>query len=118
MTSEQRHWILCGGLASGKSQVRRLLEHHGFETIDADEFGHRVLRSDGAAFAEVVARWPDVVVDGEIDRGLLASEVFSDTGQLRELESITHPHIFDAIRTRVEQISGLVYPSPDGVEDM
>lgn len=109
VTSQQRRWILCGGLASGKSQVRRLLERLGIETIDADTVGHEVLESTGAAFADVAARWPDAVVAGEVDRRWLASVVFDDPAQLRELESITHPHIFDRIRDRVEEIPGPVF---------
>ena len=88
--------------------MRVLLEDHGIETIDADKVGHEVLQSDGAAFDEVAARWPDVVVDGEIDRRSLADVVFGDRDELNVLESITHPVIFDLIRARVEEIPGTV----------
>ena len=88
--------------------MRRLLEDHGFETIDADGVGHSVLQSDGEAFAEVASRWPEVVVDGEIDRRSLAEIVFGNLDELRALEAITHPYIFDRIRARVEQIPGVV----------
>lgn len=101
-------WVLSGGLASGKTLVRRLLEESGVDTIDADSMGHLVLQSDGPAFAGVVERWPHVVKDGEIDRRSLADVVFSDPGELDTLESMTHPHIFDLIRARVEHIEAPV----------
>lgn len=108
MTDQQDRWILCGGLASGKSMVRRFLGDAGIETVDADRVGHAVLEPGGPASAEVAARWPSVVVDGAIDRQRLAAIVFDDVAELAELESITHPHIFDLIRTRVEGIDGSV----------
>lgn len=108
MTFQHGRWILCGGLASGKSVVRRLVAEAGIETIDADEVGHVVLAPEGPAFQPVSARWPSVVVEGSIDRRALASIVFSDPEEMAELESITHPHIFDLIRTRVEEIEGPV----------
>ncbi|MCH8971786.1 MAG: dephospho-CoA kinase, partial [Acidobacteria bacterium] len=43
--------MLGGGIGSGKSAVRVLLERSGVETIDADSIGHEVLEHDGAPFA-------------------------------------------------------------------
>lgn len=108
MSSEQHRWILSGGLASGKSKVREALADAGITTIDADSIGHLVTRSDGPAFAQVAERWPHVVRDGEIDRPSLASVVFSEPEELVALERITHPHIFDVIRSRVDDVVGTV----------
>lgn len=101
----QRRWVICGGIGSGKSAVRRLLEDHGFCTVDADSVGHEVLEPDGAAFAEVAARWPKVVDDDRINRTVLGRIVFSSPNELWELEEMTHPHIFGMIRDRVQGIS-------------
>lgn len=106
MAAQHDRWILCGGLATGKTQVRRLLEEAGVPTIDADSVGHKVLEPGGPAFDAVAARWPSVVVEGRIDRRALAGVVFEDSTQLAELESITHPIIFDRIRPQVEGIAG------------
>lgn len=95
MTSGPPRWVLSGGIGSGKSSVRMLLERAGLRTIDADSVGHDVLVEE--AKDEVSARWPAVVVDERIDRSALAAIVFSDAEALRELESITHPHIFGRI---------------------
>jgi dephospho-CoA kinase len=106
--TQQRRWTLGGGLASGKSAVRRLLSEAGVVTIDADRVGHDVLAPNGPAFDQVADRWPQTVESGAIDRGRLAEIVFSDPTQLKILESITHPHIFDRIRGAVEQFDGAV----------
>ncbi|HSO49482.1 MAG TPA: dephospho-CoA kinase [Acidimicrobiia bacterium] len=102
MTTENRRWLLSGGIGSGKSEVGRLLAATGIRVVDADRMGHRVLEPSGRAFGAVADRWPEVLRDGVIDRGRLASIVFADPGQLRELEAVTHPHIFGTIRDELE----------------
>ena len=108
MNTGQHRWVLSGGLASGKSKVRELLASAGVFTVDADRIGHDVLDRGGAAFGEVADRWPQAVIEGGIDRPMLASIVFRDQGELAALESITHPHIFDTIKREVEEVDGPV----------
>jgi dephospho-CoA kinase len=102
------NWLLSGGIGSGKTVVRQMLEGHGLICIDADGVGHEVLSPGGAAVGDVAARWPDCVVDGSIDRRLLGQVVFSDAGELEVLESLTHPHIFQEIAHRVESANAPV----------
>ncbi|HEX7097877.1 MAG TPA: dephospho-CoA kinase [Acidimicrobiia bacterium] len=101
-------WQLGGGIGSGKSTVRRMLEEQGVHAIDADSIGHDVIAPDGPAFAAVAERWPEVVVDGRVDRAALAATVFGDKAELEELEAITHPHIFGRIASRLQELSGVV----------
>jgi dephospho-CoA kinase len=101
-------WLLCGGIGSGKSAVRGFLEEHGVHTIDSDSVGHEVLARGGAAVAEVVATWPSVLVDGNVDRDALGRIVFADPEELRKLEGLTHPHIFSLIENRVRSLDGTV----------
>ena len=100
--------MISGGIGSGKSAVRKLLDDRDFFTVDADSVGHAVLEPGGPAFDEVAERWPEVVERGEIDRAALGNLVFADREQLRELEGMTHPHIFGIIRRRVEENQGPV----------
>lgn len=100
-----RRWLLVGGIGSGKSTVRRLLAERGVRTIDADSVGHAVL--GGEARQPVAERWPEVVLEGEIDRKLLAGIVFDDPVELVALESITHPLIFGRILAELEGFSGV-----------
>jgi dephospho-CoA kinase len=99
-------WVVTGGIGSGKSTVRQVLDDLGAVTIDSDRVGHAVL--DGAAFEAVTSRWPSAVVDGRIDRARLGAIVFSDAGALRELESISHPAIAAAIARIVEDAGDAV----------
>ena len=75
-----------------------MLADLGAYVIDADSVGHAVLA--GLARDEVARVWPEVVIDGSIDRRRLATIVFGDPAQLRRLESITHPYI----RSRVADL--------------
>lgn len=108
VTDRQRRWLLCGGIGSGKTIVRELLAKEGMNTLDADSIGHEVLEPGGAAFGEVAARWPSAVIDGRIDRSVLAGIVFTDSEELARLEAVTHPHIFGIINDRVERFEGPV----------
>lgn len=99
---------ISGGIGAGKSSVSALLADRGVLVIDADLIGHDVIASDGPAFEAVADRWPEVVVDGEIDRRALGRIVFSDPSQLEELESKTHPAIAGRIAAIVAGHEGPV----------
>ena len=96
-----RRVVVSGGIGSGKTSVLDILEQLGAVVIEADRIGHEILEPGGPAYAAVAERWPQVVVDGMIDRGRLAAIVFSDLDQLRDLEAITHPLITAEISKRV-----------------
>jgi dephospho-CoA kinase len=98
-------WLLCGGIGSGKSAVRRILQNLGISTIDADSVGHEVLEPGGAAIEAVAAAWPEVVVGGIVDRTKLGGLVFDDSAALERLEAITHPHIFALISEQIEELN-------------
>ena len=78
----------------------------GIRTVDADAVGHLVLAGEG--LAPVAERWPDVVLEGQIDRQALARIVFDDPGELKVLEAITHPLIFGRIEADLKGFSGVV----------
>lgn len=98
-------WLLSGGIGSGKSAVRRILQALGVSAIDADSVGHEVLEPGGAAVEAVTEAWPSVVEEGIVDRRKLGKLVFNDPAALSRLEAITHPHIFAVIRERLEDLN-------------
>ena len=82
-----------------------MFEGLGIWTLDADSVGHEILAGPG--LSEVAERWPEVVVNGEINRKALARIVFADLEALAELEAITHPLIFSRIESYVETVDGI-----------
>jgi len=84
---------LVGGIASGKSSVRGILQELGCVTCDSDALAHEAL-ADPAILAAIVARWGDRAVrDGRVDRGALAAIVFADPAERERLEELVHPWI-------------------------
>jgi dephospho-CoA kinase len=105
---------LTGGIASGKTLVRRVFKELGAKTIDADDVS-RELTAPGTPAAEAVLRefGPAYFLpDGTLDRKGLAEVVFADEEKRRRLEAILHPLIGDTIAARVEAFAAR---DPDAV---
>src|SRR3712207_2280356 len=90
---------LTGNIATGKSVVRKMLEHLGAFGIDADALSHQAIARGGPAHAAVVEMFGKWLLDaeGQINRAKLARIVFSDPEALARLESIIHPIVRQGI---------------------
>jgi dephospho-CoA kinase len=84
---------LTGNIATGKSVVRKMLEHLGAFGLDADALAHQVLAKGGPGNAPVAKLFGEWVVgaDGGINRARLGKLVFADPEALAALEHIIHP---------------------------
>ncbi|MBQ6342927.1 MAG: dephospho-CoA kinase [Anaerolineaceae bacterium] len=98
---------VTGGIASGKSEVCRILERMGFLHIDADDVAHTILENPAviSRIAEVFGTDVLYTNDGDqslhVDRKKLGKIVFTDPQKMDILESITHPQI-------IKQITGMI----------
>lgn len=90
---------LTGNIATGKSVVRKMLEHLGAYGIDADALGHRAIAKDAPAYLEIVVTFGRYILgsDLQIDRAKLGRLVFSDPEALKLLEAIVHPYVRQAV---------------------
>jgi len=90
---------LTGNIATGKSVVRRMLEHLGAYTIDADALSHRVISKGAPGYQPVLDKFGSWLLDkdGQIDRTKLGRLVFSDGQALAQLEDIVHPYVDQAV---------------------
>jgi dephospho-CoA kinase len=90
---------LTGNIGTGKTVVRRMLEHMGAYTIDADRLAHRAIARGAPGYDPVVLTFGRWIVNGtgEIDRAKLANLVFRDSVALRQLEAIIHPFVRQAV---------------------
>jgi dephospho-CoA kinase len=90
---------LTGNIASGKSLVRKMLEHLGAYGIDADALSHRAISKGAPGYKPVVDQFGRWILgpDGQIDRVRLGKIVFSDPEALKHLEGIVHPLVTMAI---------------------
>lgn len=96
---------LTGNIATGKSVVRRMFEHLGAYTIDADALTHRTYSKGAPGYQQVIdtfGRWL-VNKDGEIDRSKLGNLVFNDREAMSQLEDIVHPLVRQAAEMLIKR---------------
>jgi dephospho-CoA kinase len=95
---------LTGNIGTGKSIVRKMLQHLGAYGIDADVLTHETLKPDGPAQERILNCFGASILDthGVVDRAKLAHIVFSDEKALVELENILHPLISIAIANMIQ----------------
>lgn len=94
---------LTGNIATGKSEVARMLAELGARVIDADRVAHEVMRPGGPAYDAVVKAFgPEILAgDGTIERGKLGAIVFRDPDALRRLEAAVHPATIAEVARRI-----------------
>ena len=98
---------LTGNIATGKSVIRKMLEHLGAYGIDADALGHRAIAKDAPGYRPVLETFGRWILgeDEQIDRIKLSRVVFSDPEALQQLESIVHPLVRQAVDVLVRRAS-------------
>lgn len=90
---------LTGNIATGKSVVRKMLEHLGAYGIDADALAHRVMAKGAPGYPVVVKAFGHWILDEEeqVDRARLSRIVFADPKALERLEALIHPLVVHAV---------------------
>ena len=96
---------LTGNIATGKSVARRMLEHLGAYTIDADSLTHRAYAKGAPGDQRVLDRFGKWLLnrEGEIDRKKLGNLVFSDPEAMKQLEEIVHPLVRQAVEMLLQR---------------
>ena len=97
---------LVGNIASGKTTVENILKNNGFAVYDTDEMAHEILDKSELAKKEC----PSSVINGKIDRKILAGIVFSNPDKLKLLESIIHPEVKKEISKISDKIAFVSIP--------
>lgn len=71
---------ITGGIASGKSTVTNFLRQKGFQVVDADAVVHDLQKPGGRLYQVLVQHFGQKIIleNGELDRPLLASLIFSN----------------------------------------
>jgi dephospho-CoA kinase len=96
---------LTGNIATGKSVVRKMLEHLGAYGIDADALSHRAIAKGAPGYQPAIDSFGKWILkpDGEIDRARLGRVVFNDPEAMQRLEAIIHPLVQQAIDLMVRR---------------
>jgi len=98
---------LTGNIGTGKTVVRRMLEHLGAYTIDADALSHRAIAKGAPGYQAVLETFGKWILDGdgEINRTKLGGVVFRDSAALAQLEAIVHPLVRMAVDVLIRRAS-------------
>lgn len=101
---------LAGGIGAGKSTVVDYLRGQDLVAVDADEVYRDLTRHGEPLLDALVDAFGSAILTSEaqLDRGFLASIVFSDPTALRRLNAITHGPIGVEIRRRLDEATGMV----------
>ena len=96
---------LTGNIATGKSVVRKMLEHLGAYGIDADALAHRAIAKGSPGYQPVLDTFGTWVLapDEQIDRTKLAGVVFANFEAIQLLEAIIHPLVGKAVEILIRR---------------
>ena len=82
---------LTGSIGMGKTTAANAFRSLNVCVYDADHVAHNLMMPGGAALEKVLEIFPNVSMDGGIDRQALGAIALADDMKLQELESILHP---------------------------
>ena len=87
---------ITGGIGSGKSSAAKFLSEMGYPVFSCDEIYQEVILS--LDYIEKVTNlFPECIVNGRIDKKILAQIVFTDKSKLTRLNGIAHPLIMEKL---------------------
>ena len=98
---------ITGGIASGKSTVTNFLRQQGFQVVDADAVVHQLQKPGGRLFQALVQHFGQEIIleNGELNRPLLASLIFSNTEEQEWSKRIQGKIIREELATLREQLA-------------
>ena len=98
---------ITGGIASGKSTVTNFLRQKGFQVVDADTLVHQLQKPGGRLFEALVQHFGQEIIleNGELNRPLLASLIFSNTEEQEWSKQIQGEIIREELATLRDQFA-------------
>ena len=100
---------LTGSIASGKSLVSNYLKQKNYQIIDCDEISHYVLTLPSVILLLEKEFGKQIIIDGVVNRKLLAEIVFNDVEKKSQLEFIVFPEILEEIKKQIKEKKGIVF---------
>ena len=96
---------ITGGSGSGKTTALEVLKDHGALVLDCDAVYHELLDQSETLKSDLAAAFPTALEEGKISRGILGGIVFRDPEALQTLNTLTHRHIGQEIRSRLRRFA-------------
>ena len=97
---------ITGGFCTGKSKVAGAFREFGAKVIDLDKLAHLTLKRGSGTFKKLVKEFGrDILINGLIDRLLLARKVFGNSRKVSKLNSIVHPPVIKNMLALIRKFS-------------
>ena len=98
---------ITGGIASGKSTVTNFLREKGFQVVDADTVVHQLQKPGGRLYQVLVQHFGQEIIlgNGELNRPLLASLIFSNPEEREWSKRIQGEIICEELATLRDQLT-------------
>ncbi len=106
--------FVSGGLGSGKTLFTKLCAKHGARVLNADEIVKDLYSTDPQMLNELQEiLGPEIVdQDGEVDKKLIASLIFSNDALRQKVEAVIHPRVQNRLLNESKSTDLLVYEIP------
>ena len=94
---------VTGGIASGKSNVCRVIKNLGYEVIDSDLIAKELSEKGKVIYNSIINVFGEEYLDEnkEIDRKKLGKLIFNNSAAKLLLDKATHPYIVEEIKNRL-----------------
>ena len=89
---------ITGKIASGKSEVLKILKKQGFYCIDADKIVHYLYKSGGVCANKIATYFGEKFLNND--------EVFQNDDERKYLENLIHPEVFSGINDLIGRHKG------------
>ncbi len=90
---------ITGNIGSGKSTITKIIRELGFKVFDSDiEVKKALIKKDliNQICKEFKSKIPDLIKRNTIDKAKLGEFVFSNPDELKKLEQILHPKVWES----------------------
>ena len=90
---------ITGNIGSGKSTITRIVRELGFKVFDSDQEVEKAMTKKdliNKISKEFKSKIPGLIKRNRIDKVKLGEFVFSNTKELKKLEQIVHPKIWES----------------------
>ncbi|MFA5947658.1 MAG: dephospho-CoA kinase [Candidatus Gracilibacteria bacterium] len=97
---------ITGKIASGKSEVAKILKNKGFLVIDADKIVHDLYEKNMKGAKVIKKHFGEDFFnkEGSVDRKKLGEFVYTDIRVLNFLNWLIHPLVFNEIKLKLKKI--------------
>jgi dephospho-CoA kinase len=101
-------YLITGPIGSGKSTACNYIKQHGKTTVDLDIVSNSILESPKSIdFLE--KNFKSCIINGKVDRKLVAEIVFKDPSRLKILESYIHPLVTEKLSLIIQKAESDIF---------